>query len=152
VAFGSIPAVHIPTFSDAETMLRGETGEPEKYSPLPSLRRSQRATVFTAEASTYTNDKYAEGVFVLRIAKQGRWVFAISLACWRRRRIALAAAKPCSRMTANLWWLKRKHLFSLGDGDPMPMYVPDGKGGTKGGNVLPLPPGCRPGPQIKRQN
>jgi hypothetical protein len=27
--------------------------------------------------------------------EQGRWVFAISLVCWRRRRIALAAVKPC---------------------------------------------------------
>jgi hypothetical protein len=42
-------------------------------------------------------------------------------------------------------------VFYLGDGESMPMYVPDGKGGTKGGNVLPLPPGCRPGPQITRQ-
>jgi hypothetical protein len=27
--------------------------------------------------------------------EQGRWVFAISLVYWRRRRIALAAVKPC---------------------------------------------------------
>jgi TonB family protein len=43
-------------------------------------------------------------------------------------------------------------VFYLGDGESMPMYMPDGKGGTKGGNMLPLPPGCGPGPQIKRQN
>lgn len=41
-------------------------------------------------------------------------------------------------------------VFYLGDGESMPMYVPDGKGGTKGGNMIPLPPGCGPGPQIKR--
>jgi hypothetical protein len=33
-----------------------------------------------------------------RIVEQGRWVFAISLARWRRRRIALAAARPCYPM------------------------------------------------------
>ena len=43
-------------------------------------------------------------------------------------------------------------VFYLGDGESMPMYTPDGKGGTKGGNMLPLPPGCGSGPQIKRQN
>jgi hypothetical protein len=41
-------------------------------------------------------------------------------------------------------------VFYLGDGKSMPMYLPDGKGGAKGGNVIPLPPGCGPGPQIKR--
>jgi hypothetical protein len=41
-------------------------------------------------------------------------------------------------------------VFYLGDGESMPMYVPDGKGGTKGGNLIPLPPSCGPGPQIKR--
>jgi Gram-negative bacterial TonB protein C-terminal len=43
-------------------------------------------------------------------------------------------------------------VFYLGDGESMPMYVPDGKGGTKGGNMIPLPSGCGAGPQIKRQN
>jgi hypothetical protein len=43
-------------------------------------------------------------------------------------------------------------VFYLGDGKSMPMYVPDGKGGTRGGNMIPLPPGCGPGPQIKRPN
>jgi hypothetical protein len=43
-------------------------------------------------------------------------------------------------------------VFYLGDGESMPMYVPDGKGGTRGGNMIPLPPGCGPGPQIKRPN
>jgi hypothetical protein len=43
-------------------------------------------------------------------------------------------------------------VFYLGDGESMPMYLPDGKGGTKGGNMLPLPPGCGAGPQIKKQN
>jgi hypothetical protein len=41
-------------------------------------------------------------------------------------------------------------IFYLGDGESFPMYVPDGKGGTKGGSTLPLPPDCGPGPQIKR--
>ncbi len=41
-------------------------------------------------------------------------------------------------------------IFYLGDGTSMPMYVPDGKGGTKGGNIIPLPPGCGQGPQINR--
>lgn len=41
-------------------------------------------------------------------------------------------------------------LFFLGDGESFPMYMPDGKGSTKGGNILPLPPGCNPGPVIKR--
>jgi hypothetical protein len=35
VPFGSIPAAHILSLYDAETLLRGETGEPEKYIPLP---------------------------------------------------------------------------------------------------------------------
>jgi hypothetical protein len=43
-------------------------------------------------------------------------------------------------------------VFYLGDGESMPMYVPDGKGGTRGGNMIPLPPGCGLGPQIKRPN
>ena len=43
-------------------------------------------------------------------------------------------------------------VFYLGDGESIPMYVPDQKGGTKGGNMIPLPPGCGKGPQIKRQN
>jgi hypothetical protein len=43
-------------------------------------------------------------------------------------------------------------VFYLGNGESMPMYVPDGKGGAKGGNMIPLPSGCGPGPQIKRQN
>ncbi len=43
-------------------------------------------------------------------------------------------------------------IFYLGDGESTPMYAPDGKGGTKGGNVIPLPPGCPPGPQIKKHN
>jgi hypothetical protein len=42
-------------------------------------------------------------------------------------------------------------IFYLGDGESFPMYSPDGKGGVKGGNLLPLPPGCGPGPTIKRQ-
>ena len=43
-------------------------------------------------------------------------------------------------------------IFFLGDGESMPMFVPDGKGGVKGGNMIPLPPGCGSGPQIKKQN
>jgi TonB family protein len=42
-------------------------------------------------------------------------------------------------------------IFYLGDGESFPMYSPDGKGGIKGGNMIPLPPGCGPGPAIKRQ-
>jgi TonB family protein len=41
-------------------------------------------------------------------------------------------------------------IFYLGDGESFPMYSPDGKGGVKGGNMLPLPPGCGSGPVIKR--
>jgi outer membrane biosynthesis protein TonB len=43
-------------------------------------------------------------------------------------------------------------IFYLGDGESMPMYAPDRKGATKGGNMLPLPLGCGSGPEIKRQN
>jgi hypothetical protein len=46
----------------------------------------------------------------------------------------------------------RASIFYLGDGESMPMYAPDGKGGAKGGNMLPLPSDCGPGPQIKRSN
>jgi len=42
-------------------------------------------------------------------------------------------------------------IFYLGDGESLPMYLPDGSGKVKGGNVLPLPAGCGSGPQIKRQ-
>ena len=42
-------------------------------------------------------------------------------------------------------------IFYLGDGTSLPMYTPDGKGGAKGGQMLPLPSGCASGPQIKRQ-
>ncbi len=45
----------------------------------------------------------------------------------------------------------RASIFYLGDGKAMPMFVPDGKGGTTGGNVLPLPDGCGHGIQIKTQ-
>jgi hypothetical protein len=41
-------------------------------------------------------------------------------------------------------------IFYLGDGESFPMYSPDGKGGVKGGNVMPLPAGCNSGPTIKR--
>jgi TonB family protein len=44
----------------------------------------------------------------------------------------------------------RVSLFYLGDGESFPMYSPDGKGGVKGGNMLPLPPGCGSGPTIMR--
>jgi hypothetical protein len=44
----------------------------------------------------------------------------------------------------------RVSIFYLGDGESFPMYSPDGRGGVKGGNALPLPPGCGAGPQIKR--
>jgi hypothetical protein len=44
----------------------------------------------------------------------------------------------------------RVAIFYLGDGESFPMYSPDGKGGVKGGNLLPLPPGCGPGPTIRR--
>jgi hypothetical protein len=44
----------------------------------------------------------------------------------------------------------RVSLFYLGDGESFPMYSPDGKGGVKGGNMLPLPPGCNTGPTILR--
>jgi hypothetical protein len=43
-------------------------------------------------------------------------------------------------------------VFFLGDGESMPMFVPDGKGGVKGGQQIPLPVNCGPGPQFKRQN
>ncbi|HEY0796937.1 MAG TPA: energy transducer TonB [Acidisarcina sp.] len=41
-------------------------------------------------------------------------------------------------------------IFYLGDGESFPVYSPNGKGGVKGGNMLPLPPGCGSGPTIKR--
>ena len=41
-------------------------------------------------------------------------------------------------------------ILYLGDGRASPTYVPDGKGGTKGGNTLPLPPGCGPAIQITK--
>ena len=41
-------------------------------------------------------------------------------------------------------------IFFLGDGESFPMYSTDGKGGVKGGNMLPLPPGCGQGPRIVR--
>jgi hypothetical protein len=43
-------------------------------------------------------------------------------------------------------------IFYLGDGESLPMYLPDGKGKVKGGNVLPLPAGCGSGPRIKRDS
>jgi hypothetical protein len=39
-------------------------------------------------------------------------------------------------------------IFYLGDGESFPVYSPDGKGGVKGGNLIPLPPGCGSGPTI----
>ena len=45
----------------------------------------------------------------------------------------------------------RVSLFYLGDGESFPMYSPDGKGGVKGGKMLPLPPGCNTGPKIVRE-
>ena len=41
-------------------------------------------------------------------------------------------------------------IFYLGDGESFPVYMPDGKGGVKGGNIIPLPPECGSGPVIKR--
>lgn len=40
-------------------------------------------------------------------------------------------------------------VFYPGTGKPGPLFVPDGKGGVKGGDFLPLPPEC--GPPIKVQ-
>lgn len=45
----------------------------------------------------------------------------------------------------------RVSLFYLGDGESFPMYLPDGKGGVKGGTILLLPPGCGTGPAIVRE-
>ena len=45
----------------------------------------------------------------------------------------------------------RVSLFYLGDGESFPMYSPDSRGGVKGGNMLPLPPGCGSGPTIVRR-
>jgi hypothetical protein len=45
----------------------------------------------------------------------------------------------------------RVSVFYLGDGESFPMYSPNGKGGVKSGNMIPLPPGCGSGPIIKRQ-
>jgi TonB family protein len=41
-------------------------------------------------------------------------------------------------------------IFFLGDGQSFPMYSPDGKGGVRGGNMIPLPSECGSGPTIKR--
>jgi hypothetical protein len=41
-------------------------------------------------------------------------------------------------------------IFYLGDGSAQPMFIPDGKGGIKGGMSLPLPADCGSGPNIKR--
>jgi hypothetical protein len=43
----------------------------------------------------------------------------------------------------------RVSIFLLGDGESFPMYKPDGKGGAKGGNMIPMPPDCALGPRIK---
>jgi TonB family protein len=40
-------------------------------------------------------------------------------------------------------------VFYPGTGNPGPLLVPDGKGGVKGGNSLPMPPGCGPPIQVK---
>ena len=45
----------------------------------------------------------------------------------------------------------RVSIFYLGDGESFPMYSPNGMGGVKGGNMLPLPPGCGTGPTIVRK-
>jgi hypothetical protein len=45
----------------------------------------------------------------------------------------------------------RASIFYLGDGEAMPMYTPDGKGNVNGGSMIPLPPGCNPGPRIERR-
>jgi len=42
-------------------------------------------------------------------------------------------------------------IFYLGDGESFPMYSPDGKGGVKGGNTLPMPPGCGGSIGVKKQ-
>ena len=44
----------------------------------------------------------------------------------------------------------RVSIFYLGDGESFPMFTPNGKGGVKGGDTLPMPPGCGGGISIKR--
>ena len=44
----------------------------------------------------------------------------------------------------------RVSIFYLGDGQSFPVYSPDSTGGVKGGNMIPLPPGCGSGPLINR--
>jgi len=43
----------------------------------------------------------------------------------------------------------RVSIFLLGDGESFPMYRADSNGGVKGGNMIPMPPDCAPGPRIK---
>jgi TonB family protein len=40
-------------------------------------------------------------------------------------------------------------VFYPGTGNPGPLLVPDGKGGVKGGDFLPMPPECGPPIRIK---
>jgi len=41
-------------------------------------------------------------------------------------------------------------IFYLGDGSAQPMFLPNGRGGVRGGMSLPLPADCGSGPKIKR--
>jgi hypothetical protein len=79
----------------------GVSNKSARHSAIELTTRNPQGTEqphMPAGASSYMTRGYASGGFAVRIAEQGRWVFAISLACWRRRRIALAAARPCSLM------------------------------------------------------
>ena len=58
--------------------------------------------------------------------------------------------KPYSQNGAATAVKTHVSIFFLGDGESFPMYSPDGSGGVKGGNMLPLPPGCGSGPSVKR--
>ena len=58
--------------------------------------------------------------------------------------------KPYEQRGHTLAVRTRVSIFYLGDGESFPVYSPDGKGGIKGGNMIPLPPGCGSGPVIKR--
>jgi len=68
---------------------------------------------------------------------------------------ALAAVKewtykPYEQQGSSTAVRTRVSIFYLGDGQSFPMYSPDGEGGVKGGDSLPLPSGCGIGPTIKR--
>jgi hypothetical protein len=128
--------VSVPEKAMAALLLSHET-PPLSASPLKRCSNALVVVGVLVDAEGKVNKtEFESGYAELKdsaLAAVRRWTY----------RPYLVSGKPTAVRT-------QASILYLGDGQALPMHVPDGKGGTKGGNTLPLPPGCGPVIQIKK--